>query len=320
MRTESSVRRVLLVLLSGLLSAACSGPSATAPAAPTATPPTTTPSTPAVSKVWLCCGSNQVRANIERQIEARATYSDGSIRDVTTAVTSWRSSNPKIATISSTGVVRGVVAGDFEISATYEGMEATWGLYVLADVLGPVGPDEVVGYVQELTVNGLVPIHRAEVEIVGGPSDGRKVLTLYGSGFFRLVGLQSAGFELIVREAGYSTKRFRVSQLGVDVSSATVMTTAPTMVSDVLEGAVCWPTRTISAMFTPTAAGFLRITSARYNSTSRAVYGDGILVKSPVSDNVDVSMRAGVNYELRVTGSCDYNPGQTVRLTFLRPR
>jgi hypothetical protein len=67
-------------------------------------------------------------------------------------------------------------------------------------------------------------------------------------------------------------------------------------------------------------AGFLRITSARYNSTSRAVYGDGILVNSFVQDNVDVPMRAGIKYELRVTGSCDYDPSKSVRLTFLRPR
>src|SRR5206468_3351005 len=227
------------------------------------------PGTPALSKVWLCCGSNQVLVNSERQIEARATYADGSIRDLTTAVTSWTSSNPKIATISSTGVVRGLAAGDFEIGATYAGMEATWGLYVFVPVFGPAGPDEVVGYVQELTVNGPAYINRAEVEIVGGSSDARKVLTNSG-GFFRLGGLQSAGFDLIVREAAYSTKRFRVSQLGVDVSSETVMTPGPTMVSDVLEGEVCWPTRTISATFTPTVAGFVRITSAWYNSTLRA--------------------------------------------------
>jgi hypothetical protein len=186
-------------------------------------------------------------------------------------------------------------------------------------VLGPAAPDEIVGYVQELTVNGPVYLDRAEVEIVGGSSDGRKVLTNV-SGFFRLGGLQAAGFDLIVRAAAYSTKRFRVSQLGVDVSSETVMAPAPTIVSDVLEGDVCWPTRTISAMFTPAVAGFLRITSARYNSTFRAVYEDGAPVNSFLYNNVDVSMRAGAKYELRVTGSCDHNPSSNVRLTFLRPR
>jgi hypothetical protein len=178
-----------------------------------------------------------------------------------------------------------------------------------------------VGYVKELTVNGPVSISHAEVEIVGGSGDGRKVLT-GTSGLFRLVGLQSPGFDLIVREAAYSPKRFRVSQLGVDVSSETVMTPAPTMVSDVLEGEVCSPTRTISATFTPTVAGFLRITSHWYIRTGRAVYGDGILVNPSVDDNVDVSMRAGVRYELRANGGsyCGEDPGKTARLTFLRPR
>jgi hypothetical protein len=175
--------------------------------------------------------------------------------------------------------------------------------------------------VKELTVYGPVDIPHAEVEIVGGSGDGRKVLT-DTSGFFRLVGLQSPGFDLIVREAAYSTKRFRVSQLGVDVSSETVMTPAPTMVSDVLEGDVCGPTRTISATFTPTVAGFLRITSERYVVTLKAVYGDGILI-NPNVNGVDVSMRAGVKYELRVSGSnsyCGEDFFKTARLTFLRPR
>ena len=236
------MRPVLLVLVSSLLTAACSGPSATAPSTKSASS-----GTPTLSKVWLCCGSNQVLVNSERQIEARATYADGSITDVTTAVTSWKSSNPKIATISSTGVVRGLAAGDFEIGATYAGMEATWGLYVFVPVFGPAGPDEVVGYVQELTVNGPAYINRAEVEIVGGSSDARKVLTNSG-GFFRLGGLQSAGFDLIVREAAYSTKRFRVSQLGVDVSSETVMTPGPTMVS-LCGKSVCIAATSVSTPF-----------------------------------------------------------------------
>jgi Big-like domain-containing protein len=303
----------LLILVSSLFTAACAGPSATAPST---TPPSLGTALSKVSLFWR----GEVYVYRERQIEARATYADGTITDITTAVTSWTSSNPKIATISNTGVVKGLAIGASEISATYAGMKATLELHV-GENFGPAFPDEVVGYVKELTVFGPVDIAHAEVEIVGGSGDGRKVLT-DTSGLFRLVGLQSPGFDLIVREAAYSTKRFRVSQLGVDVSSETVMTPAPTMVSDVLEGDVCGPTRTISATFTPTVAGFLRITSNWGVRTATAVYGDGILVNPSVGDNGDVSMRAGVRYELRANGDsyCGEDLGKTARLTFLRPR
>lgn len=311
------MRPVVLLLTAGLLTSGCSGQTSTAPSGVPAAPATGS-SAAALIRIWLCCGSNQITINGERQIEARATYGDGSIKDITNAVTSWRSSNPQVATISSTGVVKGLAAGNFDIFASYQDLEAKWDLYVFVPS-NHVRPDEVVGWVRELTINGEVSIPRPEVEVVGGASDGRKVIADLG-GFFRISGLRAPGFDLIVRERGYSSKRFRVNELARDVSADTVMTPAPTVVSDVLEGPVCWPTRTISTTFTPTLPGFLRITGARYLSTIRAVYADGVLINSFLTDNTDVETRAEVKYELRVTGSCDYTPGENVRLTFLRPR
>jgi hypothetical protein len=312
------MRAAALLLAVGLSLAGCSGDRSKAPTTPSSpTAPTTSPAT--LSRVWLCCGSNQVSINTDRQIEMRATYSDGSHRDVTSAATSWRSSNPNVATISDKGVVRGLAEGKFEISASYEGLQATWGMYVEVNPYRDAAADEVIGYVRELTANGEVYIWRAEVEVVGGASNGRKVLTDTG-GLFRIGGLQAPGFDLVIREAGYSSNRFRVTELGRDVSASTIMKPAPMMISDVLEGPVCWPTRTISTTFRPTAQGFLRITSSRFVSTFRQVYENGILIDRHLFNNTDVPTRAGATYELRVTGNCDYNPSTNVRLTYLRPR
>ena len=320
-----SVRPLVALLLAGLLTVACAGQRSTAPSGvPSApvtdvpSPPVAVPSGPALSRIWLCCGSNQVTISTERQIEARATYADGSIKDITSDITAWRSSNLGVATISSAGVVKGLAAGDFTVSGSYQGLEATWGLYVFMPT-SYVRPDEVVGWVQERTVNGPVAIPGAELEVIGGVSHGRTFLADLG-GFFRIGGLGTPGFDLIVRARGYESKGFRVNQLGRDVSSDTFLAPASTVVSDVLEGAVCWPTRTINTTFTPTVPGFLRITSGRFNSTIRALYANGVLINSHVYNNTDIELSRAVTYELRVTGSCDYNPEQNVRMTFLRPR
>lgn len=309
------MRQVALMLVAGLLLAGCSGHGTTAPtqASPAPAPGSGTPS---LVRVWLCCGGNQITINTERQIEARATYSDGSIKDVTSAVTSWKSSNPAIAPISSTGVVSGRAPGDFEITGTYGGVEASWGLYVFQSPFRPPAADEVTGFVRELTGLGPIELGRADVEVIGGAANGRVVQTNSG-GLFRINDLRAAGFDLIVRMRGYASARVHVAELGGELTVN--LSPAPGVVSDILEGEVCWPTRTISRTFRPAAPGFLRLTGARYQSTTRAFYADGVLLPEYVFDNHDIELNAGVRYELRVTGSCDYNPSTTVRISFLRP-
>jgi hypothetical protein len=309
------MRPVALILAAGLLLAGCSGQGTTAPtqASPAPVPGSATPS---LVRIWLCCGSNQVLINTQRQIEGRATYSDGSIKDITSAVTSWKSSNPAIAPISSTGVVSGLAPGNFDITGAYGGVEASWGLYVFQSPFRPPAADEVTGFVKEVTGLGPIDLWRADVEVIGGDANGRVVQTNTG-GLFRIDGLRAAGFDLIVRMRGYASTRVHVAELGREL--AVNLSPAPGVVSDILEGEVCWPTRTISRAFRPTAPGFLRLTAARLQSTTRAFYADGVLVTQHVFDNEDIELNPGVRYELRVTGSCDYNPSATVRVSFLRP-
>jgi len=281
------------------------------PVAPAAAPPTQ-----GLVRIWLCCGSNQIDMNTQRQIEARATYADGSIKDITGAVTSWASSNPSIAPISKSGVLTGFAPGAVDISATFAGFRATWDLHVFQSVFRPPALDTLTGYVREQTALGIVEVPDADVEVVGGTANGRVVRAISG-GFFRIEGLEAARFELAVSRRGYERARLPVGELGREVE--VVLTPSPGVLSDVLQGEVCWPTRTITRTFTPATTGFLRITGARYQSAIRALYGDDVLVSSHVFNNQDIELRAGVKYELRVTGSCDYNPSPTVALTFLRP-
>ena len=303
------------MLVAALLLAGCSSHGTTAPtqASPAPVPG---PAAPNLVRVWLCCGSDQVDINTQRQIEARATYSDGSIKDVTTAVTSWTSSKPAIAPVSSTGVVSGLAPGDFEITATYAGVGASWGLHVFQSAFRPPKADEVTGFVREQTGLGPIDLWRADVEVIGGAANGRVVQTSTG-GNFRIDGLLAADFDLIVRMRGYAPARVHIAELGRELTVN--LSAAPGIVSDILEGEVCWPTRTISRAFRPAAPSFLRITGARYQSTTRTLYADGVLLTQYIFDNQNIELNAGVRYELRVTGSCDYNPSATVRVSFLRP-
>lgn len=79
------------------------------------------------------------------------------------------------------------------------------GLYVFVPT-NHAGPDELVGYVRERTINNEVAIPLAELEVIGGPDNGRKIQANTG-GFFRLGGLRGPGFDLIVRAPAYNSKR-----------------------------------------------------------------------------------------------------------------
>ncbi len=53
------------------------------------------------------------------QLTATATMSDGTTQNVTTQAT-WRSSNPSVASVSSTGVVTAQATGTVDVTATYQ--------------------------------------------------------------------------------------------------------------------------------------------------------------------------------------------------------
>ncbi len=142
--------------------------------------------------------------NTQRQIEARATYADGSIENITGAVTSWTSSNPAIATISAAGVLTGFAPGVVDLSVTFAGLSATWDLHVFQSIYRPPGLDTLTGYVREQTAIGPVDVPDADVQVVGGTASGRTVRS-DNSGFFRIEGLPSGGLHW--RSAGADMRR-----------------------------------------------------------------------------------------------------------------
>lgn len=91
----------------GFLTTAC-GSSSTAPSA--------------VNTVTVTGAAPAVGATA--QYSAVANLSNGSTEDVTTSAT-WTSSNPGVATVSSTGLVTAIAQGNVSISATFDSVTGT---------------------------------------------------------------------------------------------------------------------------------------------------------------------------------------------------
>ncbi len=81
----------------------------------TTQPVTVAPAT--LSSVVVTPTSTRLAAGTSKQLTATATYSDGSTQNVTGSVT-WSSAAQQTATVSSSGVVTGLVPGQVSISAT----------------------------------------------------------------------------------------------------------------------------------------------------------------------------------------------------------
>jgi hypothetical protein len=86
----------------------------------------------------------QVRlgATETQQLSAIGHYSDGSMHDVTAAVT-WASSAPSVATVNTAGLLTAVADGTADITATLSGKTATLGISVSGPALASlaISPD-----------------------------------------------------------------------------------------------------------------------------------------------------------------------------------
>ena len=148
-----------------LLLTACGGGGGDAP--PTGT---TTPPPPAVSAVDVAPTAVTLLVNDERTLSATVTAGG---RTVTDRAVVWRSASDAIASVSSSGVVRAITAGETQVSATAEGRSGSATIRVenrvptLAAITPPrafAGAGALV-----LTVTGTTFAPGAVVEWAGAP-------------------------------------------------------------------------------------------------------------------------------------------------------
>ncbi|MGI9342944.1 MAG: hypothetical protein ACR2QV_08830, partial [Gammaproteobacteria bacterium] len=112
-----------VVVMIGLISIVGKGSSSSAP---TPTPPTPTPPQVTVASIALdpATAPGPVPANVDFQIKATGTLSDGKPLDLTASAV-WASSDSATVSVSTTGVVRGLKAGGpIDITATSGGISS----------------------------------------------------------------------------------------------------------------------------------------------------------------------------------------------------
>jgi Bacterial Ig-like domain (group 2) len=98
--------------------AACSGGGTTAP--------------PVVTMVAVTSAPTQISVNETAQASALVKDQNGNTLSGKTVT--WESLNPSVATVSSTGIIKGVAAGSATIKGTVEGVSGTAGIIVIAPV------------------------------------------------------------------------------------------------------------------------------------------------------------------------------------------
>lgn len=134
-------------------------------------------------------------------LTAVATFSDGTMQEVTTAAT-WESSNSVVAQVSAGELIL-LAAGEVDIRASYRGVDAVAHVSV-----GPPKTSALSGVVTD-TATGR-SVSQARIEIAGGPNSGR-VAVSDGSGFYSFGGLFNGSFTIEVTASGYEPTQTRVN-------------------------------------------------------------------------------------------------------------
>jgi uncharacterized protein YjdB len=115
---------------------------------------------PALTAVTVTPSSPSVAVGETQQMTATGTYDDGSKQSITDGV-SWTTSDASVATVSATGLVKGVATGSVTISATASALSGSTTVTVTASTLTSISitPTSVSlssGQSQQFTAIGLL--------------------------------------------------------------------------------------------------------------------------------------------------------------------
>ena len=138
-----------------------------------------------------------------RQLTATGAYSDGTSRDLSTSAT-WSSSNPAVASVSSSGLVTGVAAGTATVTATSGGTNASTVVTITAATLSsmtvsPANANVVKGGTKAFTATGTFSDGTTGPVAVTWSSSAPAVATINASG---LATALAAGTTTITATAG----------------------------------------------------------------------------------------------------------------------
>jgi trimeric autotransporter adhesin len=115
---------------------------------------------PTLQSIAVTPASPSIALGLSQQFTATGTYSDNSTQDLTGAA-NWNSSNPNVASVSSTGLASALTAGTTTISATLLSVSGSTTLTTVAPPLlqsisvTPANPSVAIGQNQQFVATGL---------------------------------------------------------------------------------------------------------------------------------------------------------------------
>src|SRR4051812_44449105 len=174
----------------------------------------TAPSLPAMpgATVSTLIVTNQPPSGNTMQMVATARMSDGSSQNVTSAA-SWESSNPSIATISSSGMLSVLANGQVDARAMYQGVLGSVTLTLTR------APDPAARYTLSGIAREVSPAPRilgdVRITITEGPDAGITATSDAG-GQFRFASVAGSRLSLEASRAGYQT--WRMTNLTIDAN------------------------------------------------------------------------------------------------------
>ena len=119
---------------------------------------TLTVTAPVLTSIAITPANPSVADGLTTQFTATGTYTDKSIKDLTSSVT-WASATQSVATINSSGLAMGLAVGTSSITASLDGVNASTTLNVTAPVLvsiaiTPANPSVAAGLASQFTATG----------------------------------------------------------------------------------------------------------------------------------------------------------------------
>lgn len=170
------------------------GGSSTAPTTPTAP---TAPTAPTVTSVTISGNESTAAVGQTVALVATAIFSDGTTSNVTTQA-AWESSNVAVATVSPTGSVNFVGAGEVDLRATLSGVSGSTHVSVTVVAVR----HNLVGTILDADNNQ--PLAGVLVQVLDGPNAGRSTQT-GGTGSYSLTGLVEGSFTVQFSRTSYTT-------------------------------------------------------------------------------------------------------------------
>jgi len=254
---------VVLVMVLALLWSGCNK----SPTSPTSTTSSTAVANPAGSSATrLTISGNGSLTTIGEtsQLTAMATFSDGTLKDVTRdANTTWTSNDPSVITVSSNGLLTVVALGSTSISVSYRSTNFSTGSGKTVTAT-PIGTFVIAGFVREPGQSGVPSVRVTET------ASGRVVQTNQ-NGNYSVAQLASNQAHLRFEKDGYEPVELDATSSNAEVAiqriirlaagdTVTPLQLAPHDLSYIIGTDHCYPCRLVRVTVRSAGTVHIRVT------------------------------------------------------------